>query len=251
MRLPVSRLRPGLALDLGSARTRAWVPGRGVILDVPTVTFSGIGAVYPVQRGTIIDTEGAARMLDRLLGRAFPRFVRPLIVLTTPVLGGPAHRSSAHAALAVLRPRAVLTVPGPRAVALAADGDRPGAALVVDVGAHLTEVALLVDGAVTDAYRTALGVTDLDGCATAAELGEAVAKMVKQVLRHDHTGLSLDAVRRGLLLAGGGALRPECVHAIAARLKASVQPVAAPHTAALRGAARLLESAHGHPSAAP
>jgi rod shape-determining protein MreB len=27
----------GIALDLGSARTRAWLSGRGVLVDVPTL----------------------------------------------------------------------------------------------------------------------------------------------------------------------------------------------------------------------
>lgn len=39
---PMCRLCPGIALDLGSSRTRAWVPGPGIILDVPTVTVEGM-----------------------------------------------------------------------------------------------------------------------------------------------------------------------------------------------------------------
>ena len=49
---PMCRHCTGVALDMGSARTRAWVSGRGMILDVPTVTFPGAGAVYPIQRGS-------------------------------------------------------------------------------------------------------------------------------------------------------------------------------------------------------
>lgn len=245
---PVGRLRPGLALDLGSVRTRAWVPGRGVILDVPTVTFPGAGATYPVRRGAVVDPEGAARMLDRLLSHRLPRFARPLVVLTTPVLGGPSHREAALAALQVLRPRTVLTVPGAKAVALATRGAVSRPVVVVDVGAHLTEVALLIDGAVTDAYRTALGTTDLDASTTTHDLGRSVATMVTEMLRLDHTGQAVDALQRGVLLAGGGASHPECVYDIAGRLGAPVRPVAAPHTAALRGAALLLRSAAGHPT---
>lgn len=241
---------PGLAIDLGSARTRAWAPGRGAVLDVPTVTFPGTGATYPVQRGAVVDPAGAARMLDRLLARHLPRFGRPLIVLTTPVLGGPHYRRAALAALEVLRPRDVLTVPGAKAVALAAGGDVSRPLLVVDLGAHLTEVTLLTDGAVTDAYRTALGTADLDGSTTVRDLGRAVAEMVTDMLRADPTGQTVDALDHGILLAGGGALRPECSHHITGLLCASTRPVAAPHTAAVRGAARLLQPASGHPAAA-
>ncbi|MDI3408967.1 rod shape-determining protein [Streptomyces cavernicola] len=242
---PGGRPRPGFALDLGSARTRAWAPGRGVIFDVPTVTFPGAGAIHPIQRGTVVDPEGTSRMIDRLLGRHLPRFRRPVIVLTTPVLGGPNHRSALRTAMEVLRPRGVLTVPGPKAVAIAARGDTTGPLLVVDIGAHLTEVALLIDGAVADAYHTALGTIDLDGSTTERDLGRSVASMVTDMLRRDRTGQTLNALQQGVLLAGGGALRPACVYDIASRLDTDVRPVAAPHTAALRGAARLLQSATG------
>lgn len=53
---PWCRQCTGIALDLGSARTRAWTSGRRMILDVPTVTFPGTGAMYPIQRGAIVDT---------------------------------------------------------------------------------------------------------------------------------------------------------------------------------------------------
>lgn len=244
---PLCRHCCGIALDMGSARTRAWLSGRGLVLDVPTVTFPGAGAVYPVRRGAIVDTEGAARMLDRLLGHRLPRFTRPLVVVTAPVLDGVAYRAAARTAVQVLRPRGVLTVPSARAVALGAGADLSRPLLVVDIGAHLTEVVLLVDGAVTDARRTALGTGDLGG-ATPAGISEAVATMVTAMLRQDRTSLTVDALQRGALLAGGGALRPEITYHLTGRLHAPLRAVAAPHTAAVRGAATLLRSAHAHPS---
>ncbi|MER5197294.1 hypothetical protein ACWD3J_29145 [Streptomyces sp. NPDC002755] len=238
----------GIALDLGSARTRAWMSGRRLILDVPTVTFPGAGATYPIQRGTIVDTPGTARMLNRLLGHRLPRFGRPLLILTTPVLGGIAYRTQARAAVEILRPRTVLTVPSARAVAVAAGADLTRPLLVVDLGAHLTEVTLLADGAVTDARHTALGTSDLDSLTPPTQITEAVAAMVTGMLEQDHTSQTLDALRRGALLAGGGALRPDITYRLTDRLRAPVQPVPAPHTAAVRGAARLLQAAHAHPS---
>ncbi|MFF8591827.1 rod shape-determining protein [Streptomyces sp. NPDC015220] len=247
---PLCRNCCGVALDMGSARTRAWIAGRGLVLDVPTVTFPGAGAVYPIQRGTIVDTQGTARMLSRLLGHRLPRFTRPLVVVTAPVLDGVAFRTEARTAVEVLRPRSVLTVPSARAVALGAGADLTRPLLVVDVGAHLTEVVLLSDGAVVDARRTALGTSDLE-TAAAEQIGEAVAAMVTAMLRQDRTSLTLDALHRGALLAGGGALRPEITYHLTGRLHAPLTAVAAPHTAAVRGAATLLHSAHTHPSTRP
>nr|WP_324608151.1 MULTISPECIES: hypothetical protein [unclassified Streptomyces] len=72
------RRSPGLALDLGSARTRVWTRAH-TILDAPTVSFGpadDAGVVRPVERGAIVDSDGAARLLTRLL--APPRSpVRP------------------------------------------------------------------------------------------------------------------------------------------------------------------------------
>lgn len=239
----------GIALDMGSARTRVWLAGKGTVVDVPTVTFPGTGAIHPVQRGTIIDTPGCSRMLERLLGHRLPRFTRPMIIVTTPVLDGVAYRTRARAAVEVLRPRSVLTVPSARSIALAADADLSRPLLVVDIGAHLTEVVLLCDGAVTDAHRTAVGTSDLDETNTPEQLVEAVVAMLTAIRRQDRTSLTAAALRRGLLLAGGGALRPDITHPLMARLKAPLRIVPAPHTAAVRGAAKFLQAAHGHPSA--
>ncbi|MFD0008166.1 hypothetical protein ACFVJ4_38030 [Streptomyces sp. NPDC127178] len=245
---PLYRQCSGIALDLGSARTRAWVSARRTILDVPTVTLPGDGTIHPILRGTIVDTPATARMLDRLLGHLLPRFGSRLIVLTTPVLGGVTFRKEARTALEPLRPHTVLTVPSARAVATAAGADLTRPLLVVDIGADITEVVLLADGTVTDARHAVLGTTDLDRLTPPTQITDAVTAMVTTMLEEDHTTQTLDALQRGVLLAGGGALRPDITYPLTARLHAPIKPVAAPHTAAVRGAARLLEAAHTHPS---
>ncbi|RII09346.1 MreB/Mbl protein [Streptomyces sp. YIM 130001] len=240
------RLRPGIALDLGSSRTRAWATGRGVFLDVPTITFPGTGASRPVQRGTIVDPEGAARMLVRLLGRQTSRLGRPAIVLTAPVLSDAGHRASARAVLDVLRPRSVLIIESAHAVALGCAADLTRPLLVVDMGAQLTEIALLVDGVVVRAERIPLGTGDLDPGEGQGEPADSVAAVVVGMLRDDPHGNMLRALRRGPLLAGGGALRPDVSGLLSRELDVPVLPVESPHTAALRGAAVALRSARGH-----
>ncbi|MEV5383116.1 rod shape-determining protein [Streptomyces sp. NPDC052721] len=246
---PLCRRCSGIALDMGSARTRAWIAGRGVVVDVPTVTFPGSGAVHPIQRGSIIDTLECARMLQRLLAHRLPRFTRPMVIVTAPVLGGVAYRTQARTAVDVLRPHSVLTVPGARAIAVAAGADLSRPLMVVDIGAHLTEVVLLDDGDITDARRTALGTSDLDDTTTPSEIAGAVASMLTAMLRQDRSSLSVDAVHRGILLAGGGALRPEITAPLTEQLDMPLRVVPAPHTASVRGAAKLLQAAHTHPSA--
>ncbi|HLL37124.1 MAG TPA: rod shape-determining protein [Streptomyces sp.] len=245
---PMCRLCCGIALDMGSARTRAWIAGEGVVVDVPTVICSGTGTVSPIQRGTIIDIPGCARMLQRLLRHRLPRFTRPMVIVTAPVLDGLAYRTRARAAVDVLRPRSVLTVPSARAIALAVGADLSRPLMVVDIGAHLTEVVLLCDGAITDARRTALGTGDPDETATPEQIAEAVASMLTAMLRQDRTSLTVDALHRGVLLAGGGALRRGLTCHLTERLHVPLRVVPTPHTAAVRGAAKLLHAAHTHPS---
>ncbi|NKQ26615.1 rod shape-determining protein [Streptomyces galbus] len=244
---PMCRRCCGVALDLGSARTRAWIAGRGVVVDVPTVTFAEDGARYPVRRGAGGDIAGGAGRLRLAPGHRLPPGAPPPVGVAAPALDAVAFRTRARAVVEVLGPASVLTVPGARAVALAAGADLSRPLLVVDIGAHFTEVVLLSEGAVTDARRVALGLGDT---VTAQQIAGAVATMLTAMLRQDRGSLCAEAVGRGLLLAGGGALRPEVTYRLTGRLPAPVRVVPAPHTAAVRGAAKLLAAAHTHPSAA-
>ncbi|MDT0441383.1 rod shape-determining protein [Streptomyces johnsoniae] len=243
---PLRRRGPGIALDLGSARTRVWTTGRGDILDVPTVVGRGAGTGHPVRRGTIVDSEGVARLLSRLVAERVPRNARPVVVFTTPVLSDPGHQAAAADALRALRPRTVLAIDGVKAIALAAGADLSRPLLVVDLGAHLTEVALLADGAVAVARRSA---TPADGTAGArpTERAAGIAALITGMFSDDPRPQMVDALDRGLLLAGGGALRPKLAHLLCARLRVPVQAVPQPQTAAVRGAARALDAARRHP----
>ncbi|MFM9558326.1 MULTISPECIES: hypothetical protein [Streptomyces] len=259
----------GLALDLGSARTRAWISGRGMVVDVPSAPRRDAGATHPagpgtpaspgtcvgpgtrVGPGTSVGPPGSAGTLRQLLGPHLPRSTRPLVIVTAPVLDGIAHRTRARAAVDVLRPRGVLTVSSARSIAVAADADLAGPLLVVDIGAQFTEVVLLCEGAVADARRATLGIGDPDGTAAPGQIAETVSSMLTAMVREDHTSLTVDALLRGVLLAGGGALRPEIPHHLTGPLPTPPRVVPSPHTAAVRGAATLLRSAHTHPSSTP
>ncbi|RAJ60001.1 rod shape-determining protein MreB [Streptomyces sp. Amel2xB2] len=241
---PASRQCPDIALDLGSARTRAWTLGKRVILDVRTVAFPGTGQSYPVRRGAIVDPEATAQMLGRLLGNRTSRFSHPVIAVTAPTLGGSAFREAARAAVRPLQPRAVFTVPSAEAIALGAGADTARPLLIVDVGAQLTEVFLLTEGTVTEAHCMAVGTDDL-GPTECDHVVDYVADVVTEMLRQDRSANVLDALRRGVLTAGGGALRPELTWRLTERLHAPVRPAPAPHTVAVRGAGRLVQDLQG------
>ena len=246
---PACRRCPAIAIDLGSARIRAWSAGRQGILDVPTVTDKDHLA-HPAQRGTIVDPAGAARMLSRLLAHRIPENAQPVIAFTMPVLSGQSHYTTAVGVLQVLRPRTVLALDSVMAIALAAGADPFRPLLVIDLGAHLTELGLLADGEIMTARREAMGTRDLKD-SSPADLVTGITAVVTTMMRDDPLPQFVDALDRGPLLAGGGALRPELVHQLSAQLHAPVQAVPQPHTAAVRGAAEALRSAQHHPSLGP
>jgi rod shape-determining protein MreB and related proteins len=248
----VRRRSAGIAIDLGSARTRAWMPGHGLVIDVPTTTStSGQGVSSPVRRGTVVDLPGAVRLLDHLFGRRAGLRTRSLVVLTTPVLYVDEHRVTTLAALEVLDARTVLTIDSVKAAAIGAGADLTRPLLVVDIGAHLTEVGLLLGGAVTQPRRLDLGTSDLGPATSVADLVHWIVTTVTELLRDEDLGPQVvDALERGPLLTGGGALRPEITYRLARRLHVAVRSAPAPHLAAVRGAGLALLAAGRHPSLA-
>lgn len=236
--------RSAVAIDLGSARTRAWSPDQGLLFDVPTLDTSHPGPRHPVQRGAVVDVSGAARLLEKLLGG--PHAPR-VIALTTPVSSEDAERAAAIAVLDGLKPRAVLPIESVRAAALGAHVDLGAPLLVIDLGAGLTELALFTGGEIVHAVRLCLGTSDLGTSTTAVQLVAAIVDSTVQALQQECAPQLVAALDRGPLLAGGGAGRPEITYTLARKLGTTVHPAAAPQTAAVRGAAIALQAAQRHP----
>ncbi|MEU8543914.1 rod shape-determining protein MreC [Streptomyces sp. NPDC048717] len=232
----------GLALDIGSSRTRVWVAGAGVLADVP----SG-----PVLRGRVTDAGPHQRLLRKVADSAFGGAVEDTVVmLCHPVLADPVQRETARRMVAGLGPARVVSVDSARAAAAYAAPTSGGPLLVVDLGAALTEVTLLVDGLVQDALLAEVGLDDLpesDG-GPAGTVVDATADMVRDLWRRDGTGAVLGALRRGVLITGGGALRMDLTSRLAVRLGARLRLANDPATSTVRGAGLLLSSTLRHPT---
>ncbi|MFF1960133.1 rod shape-determining protein [Streptomyces sp. NPDC058220] len=254
-----TEVRRGLAIDLGSSRTRIWAPGWKTPLDLPSSVSAGGEVVRPVRRGRVVDPAACADMLRQFLPSGTRLSCpRPVVVLSRPVLAGPDHRAAVTEALSVLRPAAVVVIDSARAAAGTAAGAGAGAyderpLLVVDVGADLLEVTLLACGSVTDARQAEIGLRDLGPMApgSPSTLVEAAAGMVEDMLRRDKDGAMTGALRRGPLLVGGGAVHGDLRGQLAARLRTPVRASPAPSTAVVRGAASALLSVLRHPGSAP
>ncbi|MFI9123050.1 rod shape-determining protein MreC [Streptomyces bikiniensis] len=240
----------GIALDIGSSRTRAWAPGAGVFADVP----SG-----PVLRGRVTDADSQLRLLRRLTAAAPGGEGHDTVVmLTHPVLAGREEREAVKRVVDGLGAVRVFAVDSARAAAAYAAPSGEGPLLVVDLGAQLTEVTLVVDGLVADARLAEVGLDDLpepgnaqDSASAPDPVAGTAADLVSDLWRRDRTGAVRGALRRGVLVTGGGALRLDVTGRLAHLLRARLRLANDPSTSVVRGAGLMLASALRHPAAPP
>ncbi|MEU8764125.1 rod shape-determining protein [Streptomyces sp. NPDC048659] len=234
----------GFALDIGSSRTRVWAPGAGVLADVP----SG-----PVRRGRVTDATPHQRLLRRVADTAFGGALdETVVMLCHPVLAGPAEREETRRMVAGLGAARVVSVNSARAAAAYAGPSGGGPLLVVDLGAALTEVTLLVDGVMQDARLAEIGLDDLaEPGASPGVVVHTAAELVRELWREDTTGAVRGALGRGVLVTGGGALRLDLTGRLALRLGARLRLANDPATSTVRGAGLLLSSALRHPGGGP
>ncbi|WP_326769041.1 rod shape-determining protein [Streptomyces sp. NBC_01591] len=244
----------GLALDLGSSRTRVWVPGHGVMADTDVCDDSSTETGYgrPVRRGRIVDPESCGRLLGRIADTALGADrTGTVIVLSHPVLAGARHRAAAEELIAALGPTTVIALDSARAAAACAGPRAGGPLLVVDIGAELTEATVLVDGQVRDARQAETGLGDLDPAQPPTAVVRTVLDMIMEMWKQDRHGAVLGALRKGPLLTGGGAARPDITNRIAVRLGVPVRLADDPATAVVRGAGLVLSSVLRRADAAP
>ncbi|MEU8221128.1 rod shape-determining protein [Kribbella sp. NPDC048915] len=193
-------------------------------------------------RGRVQDVEGAASLVAEVVS-GMPS-TELIAVATKPVLCADVDRANLRTALTAAGATRVVMIDAVKAAALGAAADLTEPLLVVDVGAELIEVALLSDGAVVEARSALLGLDD--GLPTAVLVDET-ADAIVELLRGDRGPQVADALDRPILLTGGGGLDSDIAAALGERLAAIVRSAPAPLTAAVRGAATVLQSAYRHP----
>ncbi|WP_327002819.1 rod shape-determining protein [Dactylosporangium sp. NBC_01737] len=168
------------AVDFGSGCVRLWTSGGG---NLSGPAASGRDTSAPlVRHGRVLDEPGCVALLSRLIGELDePVPAGGVVVACRPVLSTPAEQQALRRVLTeVLAPSRLLLIDTVRAAAIGA-GAAAGGLLVVDVGAQLTEVALLEHGRVVAARRTDLGTRDLGRGAGATVVAEAVTRMIGQL----------------------------------------------------------------------
>jgi rod shape-determining protein MreB len=229
--------RRDLAIDVGTANTRVFVQGGGVVYDEPTVVAvnsrtgelvtigrdawdavaespATVVPLRPIQRGVITDFEVARRMLRMILRRVgVGRFPKPRVMVCVPSSLTPVERRAVEEAVTAAGARSVAPVDEPLAAAVGAGLPIQEAVgnMVVDVGGGTCEMAMIALGGLVVSRSVPVGSFDLDGAIQAhlrrrygLAVGETTAERIKVELGSAYP--AADAVQarvRGRELSSG------------------------------------------------
>lgn len=179
-----------VGLDVGTAKTRAYVQGQGMVLTTesavaissrtgnPVAVGDNAAALTPgdqaetrilrpVNGGVIADVVAAKHLLSHVLSRALSRkrpLARPMVVTAVPPGATPVERTALEQALLDAGARRVLLVNSTLAGALGAGigVNQTTARLLVDLGAGITDLGVISGGAVLRSRSLRFGGEDLD-----------------------------------------------------------------------------------------
>lgn len=205
-----------MAIDLGTANTLVYVPGKGVVLNEPSVvamkqedgvmipyafgndakkmlgrTPERIEAIRPMKDGVIADFRIADEMIRHFVMTVDKRknFVGPVIVICVPSGSTPVERRAIQESAEHAGAREVYLIEEPVAAALGAGLPVTEAtgSMIVDIGGGTTEVAVLSLGGIVYSRSTRVGGDRMDEAIIAylrrhhnMLIGEATAEKIKK-----------------------------------------------------------------------
>lgn len=232
---------PDLAIDLGTANTLIYAPGRGIILNEPTVvairhsgsqkivaavgldakrmlgrTPANISAIRPMKDGVIADFEVTETMLNQFIGKVHERRLfppAPRVVVCVPCKSTLVERRAIREAVFNAGARDVRLIEEPMAAAIGAGMpvEQACGSMVVDIGGGTTEIAIIsLQGCVySDSLRIGGDVFDEQIIhyvrkAHGCMIGETTAEIIKkEVGMAISDGTTLEIEVRGRNLAEG------------------------------------------------
>jgi rod shape-determining protein MreB and related proteins len=208
------RLRPGVAIDLGTVNTLVYVSGRGIVLEEPSAiaidretggvvaigdaadALTGkepqdIDVIHPLREGVIADLDASVAMLQGFMHKVRMRrgLLRGSAVVCVPSGATWVERRSLIAAVEAQRPRCRVKLVDEPVAAAAGAGigltDGTGA-FMVDIGGGTTEAAVLAGGHVVRSRSLRLAGNAMDEAimhAVKAELGLLIGRNAARNLK--------------------------------------------------------------------
>ncbi len=206
-----------IAIDLGTANTLVYVPGKkgGEISSEPSVvaitevkgekkvvavgeeakvmlgrTPGNIQAIRPLRDGVIADFEIAEEMIKHFIRKATQkgRLARPRVVVCVPSGSTPVERRAIHDSVESAGARQVFLIEEPMAAAIGSGlpVTEPTGSMVVDIGGGTTEIAVLSLGGIVYSKSVRIGGDKLDEAIVAyirknfnLLIGESTAERIK------------------------------------------------------------------------
>jgi rod shape-determining protein MreB len=159
-----------LAVDLGTANTRVYKVGAGIIADQPTVIDAGTDAISlrhgkpAMIGGFVMDVAAAGTRLSPLLRRAHSsRLFEPRVLAGVPTGASRAEGVAVRDALKLAGAVSVAIIEEPLAAAVGADLDiwSPYGRLLIDVGEGITEMAVVSSGSVAASAAIRIGCHEM------------------------------------------------------------------------------------------
>lgn len=214
-----------MAIDLGTANTLVFVPGRGIVLDEPSVvaierkdhttkvravgtaakmmigrTPEDIVAIRPLKDGVIADFQVAEEMIKHFISKVHNRrmFNSPRIIICVPYGSTAVERRAIREAALSAGASQVWLVDEPMAAAIGAGLPVTEAtgSMIVDIGGGTTEIAVISLGGIVYSMSVRIGGDKLD---------EAIVNYI----RRKHNLLIGDATAERIKLEIGTAMKPE------------------------------------------
>lgn len=172
---------PDIALDLGTANTRLYARGQGIIADEPSIVRMstdtgrieevGVSAAFsikdkqhalvsPLRAGVVADVKATTALLTPLLRRSRRMgILKPRVLVCAPTDACEEERAALIEATRSAGASAVAIAPEPLAAAIGGGMDvaSPHAQMIVDIGDGVTDIAVIRLGSLvaTDAVRLA------------------------------------------------------------------------------------------------
>ena len=255
-----------LAIDAGASAVRLWTPGEDII---------EVGPAVPERRRAYDRADATGEILSvtrDVIRRELPRRLRRhrhgfRVVVAVPARASVTGRRRAKAAAeTVNRGGPVVLMEAPLAAAAGANVDIAGTTprIVLDVGVHGSEAAVLCDGRVVDVVSCYAGCHDVERAAVAhayhrhhvlaaelaADLSVPIAPIVesvRRVVQRAGARLGTDILAGGIVVVGGGGVLPALLDTLRAECGTRTEPALAPRHAIVRGLAEFVGQAGRHP----
>jgi rod shape-determining protein MreB len=182
-----------IGIDLGTANTRVYVRGKGIVIREPSVvaldaetrkvlavggearrmigrTPGSILAVRPMKDGVIADYEITEAMLRYFINRACGRraLIRPRVIICIPSRVTGVHKRAVLEAASQAGARQTYLVEEPMAAAIGAGLNiwEPSGHMVADIGGGTTDIAVISLGGIVVADSCAVGGDKFDASIT-------------------------------------------------------------------------------------